>query len=117
MSKKFHVQRREFLNIYTNWRAYIIATVEDTSQLASCCKQHDEDHEDSEVYFQIASCRDQLDLHFSLATAEDRENSLYKANKLAEVVSAFRDAIEKEIGIVNEREATRQHTRAASAVH
>ncbi len=114
MSKKYHVQRREFLNVYTNWRAYIIATVEDTSQLASCCEHNDDD---SEIYFQIASCRDQIDLHFSLATDEDRENSLHKANKLAEVVNAFRDAIEKEIGVVNERESTQRHTRAASAVH
>jgi hypothetical protein len=116
MSKKYHVQRHELLNIYTNWRAYVIATVEDTSHLASCCEHHD-DRDDSEVYFQIASCRDQLDLHFSLATPEDRENSLHKANKLAEVVNAFRDAIEKEIGIINERDATQQHARAASAVH
>jgi len=114
MSKKYHVQRREFLNKYTNWRAYVIATVQDTSEVGSCCEEYTNP---SEVFFEIASCHDEIELHFSLATAEDRENSLHKANKLAEVVSAFRDAIEKEISVINERQSTVQHTRAASAVH
>jgi len=113
MSKKFHVQKREFLNKYTAWRAYIIATVQDTSDMLTCCAEHDEK---SEVFFEIASCHDEIELHFSLATAEGRENSLYKANKLAEVVNAFRDAIEKEIVIINEGHTTQQHARAASAV-
>lgn len=104
MSKKFHVQQREFLNIYPTWRAYIMATVEDTSGHNGC-------------YFELASCHDEIELHFSLATPEDRENSLHKANKLAEVVNAFRDAIEKEVAIINERRSTQQHARAASAVH
>lgn len=114
MSKKYHVQRREFLNIYPTWRAYIMATVEDTSGQGSCCSEH---HRVGEVHFELASCHDEIELHFSLDTVEDRENSLHKANKLAEVVNAFRDALEKEIGIINERQSTQQHARAASAVH
>ena len=114
MSKKYHVQRREFLNIHPTWRAYIIATVEDTSETASCCEEH---RSGSEVFFELASCSEEIELHFSLATADDRENSLHKARKLAEVVNTFRDAIEKEIGIINERQATQQHARAASTVH
>lgn len=114
MSKKFHVQKREFLNIFTTWRAYIIASVEDSSESYACCDEHGSE---SSVFFEIASCNDEIELHFSLSTAEDRENSLYKANKLAEVVTAFRDAIEKEIGIINERHSIKQHARAASAVH
>lgn len=114
MSKKYHLQKREFLNIYPTWRAYVIASVEDTSDVVSCCEEH---RDGSEVYFEVASCHNDLELHFSLATAQDRENSLYKANKLAEVVNAFRDAIEKEIGVINERQSTQQHERAAAAVH
>lgn len=114
MSKKYHVQKREFLNIYTSWRAYVIATVQDTSGTAPCCDEHSSG---SEVFFQIASCHDDIELHFSLATVEDRENSLYKANKLAEVINAFRDAIEKEIGVINERKSVQQYTQAAAAVH
>ena len=114
MSKKYHVQRREFLNLFTTWRAYVIASVEDSSDMTSCCEGH---RNDSEVHFEIASCHDEIELHFSLATTEDRENSLHKANKLAEVVNAFRDAIEKEVGIINERQSIQQHARAAAAVH
>jgi hypothetical protein len=88
--------------------------VEDSSDYTSCCEEH---RESSEVFFEIASCHDEIELHFSLATAKDRENSLYKANKLAEVVNAFRDAIEKEVGIINERQSIQQHARAAAAVH
>ena len=114
MSRKYHVQKREFLNKYITWRAYIIASVEDSSDSVPCCDEH---RDTSEVHFEIASCHDEIELHFSLATAEDRENSLYKANKLAEVINAFRDAIEKEIAIIDERQTTKQHARAASAVH
>lgn len=113
MSKKYHVQRREFLNQFTTWRAYVIASVEDSSDIVACCH----DNHESNVHFELASCSDEIELHFSLSTAMDRENSLYKANKLAEVVNAFRDAIEKEIVIINERQSTQQHARAASAVH
>ncbi len=115
MSRKYHVQKREFLNQFTNWRAYIIASVEDTTDAVRCCSEHDE--ATSRVFFEIASCSDEIELHFSLATAEERENSLYKANKLAEVVNAFRDAIEKEVATINERQSTQRHAGAASAVH
>ena len=114
MSKKYHVREREFLNKYITWRAYIIASVEDSCDAVPCCDDH---RDSSEVYFAVADCHDEIELHFSLATAEDRENSLYKANKLAEVINAFRDAIEKEIAIIDERQMTKQHARAASAVH
>ncbi len=114
MSRKYHVQRREFLNIYATWRAYVIATVEDTSEVTSCCDEH---RDGSHVHFELASCSDEIELHFSLSSADDRENSLHKANKLAEVVNEFRDAIEKEIHIIEERQTTKQHARAASSVH
>ena len=115
MSPKYHVRRKEFLNKFATWRAYIIASVEDTSDAVRCCNDHAEAA--GHVHFELASCHDEIELHFSLATAEDRDNSLYKANKLAEVINAFRDAIEKEIAVINERQSTQQHARAASAVH
>src|SRR3569623_2052919 len=100
MVRKYHVQRREFLNKYTTWRAYIIASVEDTSDRTACCDEH---NDGSRVFLEIASCTTQLELHFSLETAHDRENSLHKVNKLAEIVNEFRDAIEKEIRVVEKR--------------
>jgi len=114
MGRKYHVQLREFLNKYTTWRAYIIASVEDTSDQPVCCEEH---RDGSRVFFEIASCSEQIELHFSLESAHDRENSLHKANKLAEVVNEFRDAIEKEIRTIEDRSTATPHARAGSAVH
>jgi hypothetical protein len=114
MGNKYHTQKREFLNLKTDMRAYVIATVEDTSDFEPCCRDL---KKSGEVVFKISSCYDEIELHFVMDTPAERENSLYKANKLAEVMIAFRDAVEKEVNIVNERETVEQHTQAASAVH
>jgi len=114
MGKKYHTQKREFLNLKTDMRAYVIATVENTGNFEPCC--HDL-KKSGEVVFKISSCYDEIELHFVMDTPLERENSLYKANKLAEVINAFRDAIEKEVTLINERETVNQHARAVSAVH
>lgn len=114
MSKKYHVRERAFLNIKPEMRAYVIAVVEDTRDSQPCCDEH---RKGGEIVFEIASCYDEIYLHFDMATEADRENSLYKATKLAEIANAFRDAIEKEVNSLNERSAIQQHTRAAAAVH
>ena len=114
MSKKYHVRERTFLNLKPEMRAYVIAVVEDTRELPLCCDEH---RKGGEIVFEIASCYDEIYLHFDMATAADRENSLYKANKLAEVVNAFRQAIENEVAAIEQRSSIQQHTRAAAAVH
>ncbi len=114
MSKKYHVERREFLNKFTDMRAYVIGIVEDTSEKHECC---DSKKERSEIILRIADCSDEIDLWFDLRTERDRDNSLHKIKQLAEVIVEMRDAIEKEVAIINERQSTQQHARAASAVH
>ncbi len=114
MSKKYHIRERAFLNLKPEMRAYVIATVEDTSDLSTCCDEH---RKGGEIVFEMASCYDEIYLHFDMATVGDRENSLYKANKLAEIVNAFRQAIENEVTAMNERASVQQHTRAMAAVH
>ena len=114
MSKKFHVQKREFLNLHTDMRAYIIGIVEDTREKYTCCEAKEDR---SEIALKIADCSDEIDLWFDLRTAIERENSLHKIRKLAEVVIAVRDSIEIEVRWMEERAAVQQHTRAASAVH
>ena len=114
MSKKYHVERREFLNKFTDMRAYVIGLVEDTREKHECCEPK---KERSEIILRIADCSDEIDLWFDLRTERDRENSLYKIKQLAEVIVEMRDAIEKEVAIINERQTTEQHARAASAVH
>ena len=114
MSKKYHVRERTFLNLKPEMRAYVIAVVEDTSEIPLCCDEH---FKGGEIVFEMASCYDEIYLHFEMKTAAERENSLYKANKLAEVVNAFRQAIENEVAAMNERSAVQQHARASAAVH
>jgi hypothetical protein len=114
MSKKYHYRERAFLNINPEMRAYVIAVVEDTGNFPDCCEQF---RKGGEIVFEIASCYDEINLHFEMATESDRENSLYKATKLAEVANAFREAIEREVKALDERTSVQQHTRAVAAVH
>jgi hypothetical protein len=114
MAKKFHVNEREFLNLHKNLRAYVIASVEDTSQYPACC---DEYREGGEVELRFADCFKEIDLYFDLSTSAERENSLYKAKTLATVLDRFHAAIELEVKAIEERESLRQHARAAGAVH
>lgn len=114
MSKKYHVERREFLNKFMDMRAYVIGIVEDTRDQHTCCS----DNKDrSHIRLMIADCSDEIDLWFDLRTAAERENSAHKIRVLAEVISAVRDAIELEVKTIDERTATQQHARAASSIH
>lgn len=114
MSKKYHVQERAFLNLKPEMRAYVIAVVEDTRELHGCCDEH---RKGGEIVFEIASCYDEIYLHFDMSTEVERQNSLHKATKLAEIANAFRQAIETEVAAIEERNSIQQHTRAAAAVH
>ena len=114
MNKKFHVNERAFLNLPSDLRAYIIAYVEDTSGYPACC---DEYKEGGQIALRIADCRYEIDLYFDLSNASERENAVFKATKLAEVLTQFRDAIEAEAKAIEERNAMQPHLRALSAVH
>jgi len=114
MSKKYHVQRREFLNLHTSMRAYVIAVVEDTRDQHICC---DSQVERSEIVLKISDCSEEIDLWFDLTSATERENSLNKIRKLAEVITEVRNAIEIEAAAYDERQSLERHTRAAAAVH
>jgi len=72
MSKKYHVERREFLNKFTDMRAYVIGIVEDTREQHTCC---DSKKDRSEIILKIADCSDEIDLWFDLRSGRDRENS------------------------------------------
>ncbi len=114
MSKKYHVERREFLNKFSNLRAYVIAIVEDAREKHVCCNNSDEWHE---ISLKIADCNDEIELYFDLSTVDERENSLYKIRTLAEVINEFKRAIEIEVEVINARMAIPQHTRVSTAVH
>ncbi|MBX3243706.1 MAG: hypothetical protein KF685_04480 [Acidobacteria bacterium] len=114
MSKKYHVERREFLNKFTNLRAYIIAVVEDAREKNVSDAGNDEWHE---ITLKLADCANEIELYFDLSTMEERENSLYKIQTLADVINEFRDAVEREIAVINAGDHIPQKARTAGLVH
>jgi len=114
MAKKYHARERAFLNLKTDMRAYVIGVVEDTRDKLACCKEH---NSGGEIQLEMADCYDDIALHFEMNTYEERENSLYKIRKLAEIIIAVKNAIEIEVESLNERQAVTPHDRASAAVH
>ena len=114
MSKTFHVNERAFLNLQSNLRAYIIAYVEDTSPYPACC---DEYRDGGQIALRIADCYNEIDLYFDLSTPRERENSLHKAQTLADVLSRFKEAIEAEAKAIEDRATVTHNKRAMAAVH
>ena len=51
----------------------------------------------------LADCRRQIELEFSLGTAQNRRQSLAKIDLLMEILSAFRDALREEAGLIEEK--------------
>ena len=117
MSKKYHMRRREFLNLEPSLRAYVIAVVEDEREKNVEVKNKDDDYDSVDISLRIADCHNEIWLYFDLNTAEERENSLYKIRTLAEVICEFKRAIELEIEVINAREAIPRHERVSAAVH
>lgn len=114
MTKRFHVQERAFLNAKTDMRAYIIAIVEDTRHIHTCCRDHPYY---GEIVLKLSDCFDDIALDFDLSTKAERENSLFKIRKIAEVITAFRDALEIEAVAAEDRETVNLHERSMAAVH
>ncbi len=114
MSKKYHVRERTFLNVKTEMRAYIIAIVEDTRHIQTCCRDH---RYRGELVLKMSDCFDDIALDFDLSTKDERENSLFKIRKIVEVMTAFRDAVEIEAAVIEERDTVNLHERSMAAVH
>ena len=114
MSKKYHLRERAFLNVRTDMRAYIIAIVEDTRHIQTCCLDH---RYRGELMLKMSDCFDDIALDFDLSTKEERENSLFKIRKIVEVMTAFRDAVEIEAATIDDRETVNLHERAMAAIH
>ena len=100
MSKKYHIQRREFLNRPVDMPAYAIAIVEDTREIAV-----DDVYswKWGEIKLMFSDCYRSISFEFDLSSIADRENSLHKIRVIAEVVNSFREALEIEAASVEER--------------
>ena len=114
MGKQFHMNERQFLNLPTNMRAYIIAYVEDSSQYPACCDQY---REGGLIKLTIADCHADIELDFDLSSGSRRNNAVHKAKTLADILTRFHAAIEAEVKAIEERETLKLHARAAASIH
>ena len=114
MSKKYHVQKREFLNQKPDMRAYVMAVVEDTRDIRQECE---DEWKWGEITLKLADCVAEISYEFDLSDPFERDNSLYKIRKLAEVINAVRDALEIEAKDIESREAVLPLLKAMTAVH
>lgn len=117
MSKKYHVQRREFLSPLTDWGAYVIAIVEDARERHVRSDDSDEYGDYQEMNLRISDGSKEIALYFDLNTIEERASTLETIRVLSEVIGEFKKAVETEVEVINARQSIPKHTRAASAVH
>jgi hypothetical protein len=114
MSKKSHVQERTFLNKLPGMRAYVIGVVEDTREIPDC---YEDGWKWGQIELKIADCFEEISLEFNMSSKEERENSLHKIRKLADVIDSIRQAIEIEADSIAAREAIKPLLRALTAIH
>ena len=101
LRRKYHLQKRIFLNRYLDMRAFAIAIVEDTRNVPN----DDADNwKWSEIQLNLGDCQRFVTFDFNLSSKESRRNSLYKIRKIAEIINAFREAIEIEADSNEKRE-------------
>jgi hypothetical protein len=98
---KYHVRARKFLNRDPQYPAFVIGVVEDTTGIPDTDQNQSWDNGDIEL--ELGDCYRRLSFDFRMYDKRERANSLHKINHLAAVVSAVRDAIEKEVHSRNAR--------------
>lgn len=92
MKNIYTYRKRAFLNpVSTNQTSYILAHVEDS-------RNGEYRLGDNLIY--IADCKRMAQLEFFLGTKRDRHASLKKINLLIDVLTAFRDALLREIAAI-----------------
>lgn len=92
MKETYTFRKRAFLNpVWTNQASYIHAQVESSQ---------DGEYQFGANLIYIADCRRVVQLEFFLGTKQQRRVSLTKINLLLKVLTAFRDALAKEITLI-----------------
>lgn len=107
MNTKYRMKKRMFLNDDFDMPAFVIAVVEDTTDKQS---SNDEEFHYGGISLVLSDCSRQVSYDFCLYNKESRENSLNKIKRLAELVNEFRDALEKEIEMVEQVKGNKSKT-------
>ena len=90
--RRFSYQKRTFLNpVLTSTTSYILAEVESS---------RDGEHKWGGNFVVLADCDRRVEFEFSLGNRNQRRRSLAKINLLIKVLIAFRDALAKEISLI-----------------
>lgn len=98
---RYRVAIRSFLNKPGfHGRASLVASVEDTSRLP---EEELRFHRLPKTYLSISDCSRECALEFDIGTRDHQRNSLHKLRVLIGGLEAFRDALEEEIVLYNER--------------
>jgi hypothetical protein len=92
MKNIYVFRKRAFLNpASTNHASYIVALVEST---------HEGEYKWGDNLLYIADCRRRIALEFFIGNKRARRLSLAKINLLIDVLTRFRDALTKEIALI-----------------
>ena len=88
----FTLRKRAFLNpVSTGFTSYILAEVESSDEGV---------YKWGNYLITIADCKRKITLEFFLGTKRERRNALKKINLLIDILTAFRDALVKEISLI-----------------
>jgi len=103
----FTFRKRSFLNpASTGYTSFILAEVESSQQGA---------YKWGNYLLTLADCKRVIQLDFFLGTKQARRIALRKVNLLIDVLTRFRDALQKEIALIENRENSRQSSRTKKA--
>lgn len=92
MKNLYSYRKRTFLDpVSTNHTSYVLAHVEDS---------HDGEYKYGDNLLYVADCRRRIALEFFIGNARARRLSLKKINLLIDTLTAFRDALQKEIALI-----------------
>lgn len=98
---RYRCSIRQFLNRPGyHGKAAIVASVEDTSQLA---KEELRFGRAPSIYLNISDCSREVTLQFNLRTPNEQVNSLYKAKTLVGAITKFQTALEDEVALLRKR--------------
>ena len=112
MATEYRIKRREFLNQNESMTAAIVAIVEDTSSYSGT---DTEQFHCGVVELSMTDCYRKVTYDFYLGNKEGREEALYKARKLAEVINGFVEALEAEIESIEARKQVKAVVKAVAS--
>jgi len=103
----FTFRKRLFLNpAATGYTSFILAEVESSQDGA---------YKLGNYLLTLADCKRVIQLEFFLGTKQARRMALRKINLLIDVLTRFRDALQKEIALIEKVESNRQSSRTKKA--